>query len=350
MAVRLVPGPAYRMVSGDRSPCDAVLLRELGVHNGELYRLPSPFASVWRGHEQALPDGEAARRRAIGFVCDGALAVDTPAGPLTGPTAARLLGLCVGRKPQPNNAAAARSLEALQLASRWPRADIYPLTASLYFAGRTPCGIDERRRFPDAAAVSRYIGAARVQARPEVAARLGSAKVAGEWLLWRAPAQPSAEKLYIALALPALIERLPDIAAAVAQAGASGFKVAASAHTLHRLDRCVAYFPDAASRQAAIAALAPVLGRDPADPVPFTVACDAQARLSWGRDPARGSDMWETGRSWRLWLCAVLARALSVAIRAPDPELPPWQFALMRIGLLGLDPDTLSPVESAHAA
>lgn len=348
--MRLVPGPAFRLVEEGRSPFDPVLLRGLGDRSGDPYPLPSPFANVWRGQEQTLPDEETSSQRAIGFVCDGALALDSPVGLLTGPAAARFLGLHLDREPQPSNAAVARSLEALKLASRWPRADLYPLTASLYFAGRTPCGIDERRRLPDPAAVSRFIGAARIQSRPEVASRLGAARVVGEWLLWRAAAQPIKEKLYIALARPALIERLPDIAAIVAQAGASGFKVAASAHTLHRLDRCVAYFPDTASRQAAVAGLSPLLAHDPADPVPFTVACNAQARLSWGRDPERGSDMWRTGRSWRLWLCAVLARALSVAMRAPDAELPPWRFALMRIGLCGLDPDTLSPREATHAA
>lgn len=324
------------------------MLHRPGV-GAEPLRLPAWLAPVWQDGAAALPPGVPERQVAIGGVLDGALALDAAGKPLSGPAAALALGLAPPPDPD-GSPAMLRSLEALRLAAVAPRPEPYPLTASLYFAGRTPCGPACLGRLPDAAAVGRFLGVPRIAAQPGVAAWFGPPRPAGEWLFWRAPEPGTAEKLYIAAALPELPALLPDIAAALAAAGASGFKLPASARGLHRPDRCIAYFPDAEARARAEAALAPLLAGAPADPVPFTVSCAPRSVLSWGRDPPRGGEAWQQGRSWRLWLCGLLARALSAAAALPHPALPAWRFALLRAGLAGLDPASFAPAEVTLAA
>ncbi|MCX8135238.1 MAG: hypothetical protein N3D18_14905 [Roseococcus sp.] len=282
-------------------------------------------------------------------LCEGALALEGPEGPVSGPAAALALGLAMPGVPAATPAMA-RSLAALDHAALAPRPHPYPLTASLYFAGRRPCGPAWLRRLPDAEAVGRFLGVARVGAQPGVLAWFGPPRPAGEWLFWRAVQSGSAEKLYIAAELPALCERLPALAEALAESGASGFKLPAAARGLLRPDRRVAYFPDAAARARAEAMLLPVLAGAPADPVPFSVSCDAGSLLSWGRDPPQGGEAWRQGRSWRLWLCGLLARALAAAAALPHPALPAARFARLRAGLAGLDATSFAPQEAAHAA
>lgn len=342
---RLLPGPLWRPVSetGGR-----LLLRPAGAR-GEPLDLPSSFASVWRDGAAPWPLEEPDQGAAVAALCDGALALDSPDGPLSGPAALLALGLAMPVAPEPTPVMAL-SLAALRHASLAPRSQPYPLTASLYFAGRRPCGPAALRRLPDAEAVGRFLGIARIAARPAVAEWFGPPRLSGEWLFWRAPQPGTAEKLYIAPELPALCERLPALAQALAEAGASGFKLPASARGLHRPDRCIAYFPDAAARRRAEAALRPLLAGAPAEPAPFTVSCGEESLLSWGRDPAPGGEAWRQGRSWRLWLCGLLARALAAAAALPHPELPAWRFALLRAGLAGLDPTSFAPGGVAHAA
>lgn len=189
---------------------------------------------------------------------DGALALDTADGSLCGPTAALALGARLPPAAE-DTPAMARSLAALRLAALAPRQEFYPLMASLYFSGRRPCGPAWLRRLPDAAAVGRHLRIGRLAAQPEVARWFGPPRLAGEWWFWRAPREGTSEKLYIALAPAALAEQLPMIAAARAEAGASAFKLPASARGLQRPDRCVAYFPDSLARRQAEATLAPLL-------------------------------------------------------------------------------------------
>ena len=341
---RLRPGPLWRANS---LGAEAVVLQPR-EGRGEAARLPPALAAAWREGGMALPEMWPERRAALAAVLDGALSLDAPGRPLSGPAAALALGLA---PPSPQDSPAMlRSVEALRLAALAPRPQHHPLTASLYFFGRTPCGPACLQRLPDARAVGRALGIARLAVQPGVAAWFGPPRPSGEWLFWRAPQPGTAEKLYIAAALSALPGLLPAIARTLAETGASGFKLPASARGLHRPDRCIAYFPDAEARARAETALAPLLAGVPADPVPFTVSAAEGSALSWGRDPPRGGEPWRQGRSWRLWLCAVLARGLAAAAALPHPAVPAWRFALLRAGLAGLDPASFAPMEPADAA
>lgn len=344
-AWRLSGGPLWRAAGADAK---GLLLRPVTGPALPL-RLPAGLAAAWRGEAIALPEEGPDRQVAVEAVLDGALALETAAGPVSGPAAALALGLPLPPDPE-DSPAMRRSLEALRLAALAPRPEPYPLTASLYFFGRTPCGPACRRRLPDAEAVARFLGVERLSRQPQSAAWFGPPRSAGEWIVWRRPAEGTAEKLYVAAALPALLERLPAIVSALAEGGASGFKLPASARGLRRPDRCVAYFPDAGSRRRAGDALAPLLADAPAEPVPFTVSSEPRSVLSWGRDPPRGGEAWRQGPSWRLWLCGLLARALFAAAALPHPALPGPRFALLRAALAGLDPASFAPKEADLAA
>jgi hypothetical protein len=92
--------------------------------------------------------------------------------------------------------------------------------------------------------------------------------------------------------------------------------------------------------RAAATRLLPLLQDSPAEPLPFSVPLDSEARLSFGKDPARGSIDWLEGQSWRLWLCGRLARAIAASSDQSETAFPPWRFALLRAMTLGLDPTT----------
>ncbi len=96
--------------------------------------------------------------------------------------------------------------------------------------------------------------------------------------------------------------------------------------------------------------LRPALAGLAADGVPFTAACSADGLLSWGIDPPAepGADL-ASRESWRLWLTNRLALAL-VAARGAAATMPPWQFALARLALAGIDPRSWAPGEVNWAA
>src|SRR5207248_2006408 len=85
----------------------------------------------------------------------------------------------------------------------------------------------------------------------------------------------------------------------------------------------------------------------PAHGVPFTAQIDAKGLLSWGMDPPHSEHLlpWQ-GPSWRYWITDRLAGALISANRTNAREVKPWQFALERLQLEGIDTTTWLPSAS----
>jgi hypothetical protein len=82
--------------------------------------------------------------------------------------------------------------------------------------------------------------------------------------------------------------------------------------------------------------------------VPFTAALDDDGLLSWGVDPPAAQHLlnWQPRESWRLWLTNRLANALLTARGTPAPTAKPrepWEYALERLRLDGVDTDTWAP-------
>ena len=122
-------------------------------------------------------------------------------------------------------------------------------------------------------------------------------------------------------------------------------KVGNDAASLLRPDKIVLYFSDLDRVSAAARRLAHELAGCPGHGVPFTAElADSGGLVSYGIDPPRPEFAlaWQERESWRLWLTNRLAVALFAARRDGGP-LEPWQYALARLEIDGIDPSTWAP-------
>ncbi len=223
------------------------------------------------------------------------------------------------------------------------------LAIRLYTFGRRPFTPALRARLPDADAVWRFLtNGNRDVCRSWAASAISDGD---PWRMWRRRRHQTKTdgrgtfKLYVAPTLDAL----PDafVAAAETFAGltyCTGFKVARTVDGLCRPDKLVAYFEQLEDLHTAAASLRPSLQGLSAQPVPFTGHIDGEGLLSWGVDPSADQT---GGRSWRLWLAGRLACYLVEGAAADDDAIEPWQFALERIRIDGIDVDSWAPTSTA---
>jgi hypothetical protein len=128
---------------------------------------------------------------------------------------------------------------------------------------------------------------------------------------------------------------------------ALSFKLGKDLHGLCRPDKFVIYFAAVEDLlETAESFKGQVLGC-PSQGVPFTSAITDDGLLSWGIDPPRSAQTPLAGyrESWRLWLTNRLASALRMAQVETSHHVEPWQFALQRIELEGVDSKTWMPVD-----
>jgi hypothetical protein len=83
----------------------------------------------------------------------------------------------------------------------------------------------------------------------------------------------------------------------------------------------------------------------PAHGVPFSAEIAGDGLLSWGIDPPIEEQSFDVqgGESWRLWVANRLAMALLNAKSGRSVKVEPWQFALERLRLDGVDTETWIP-------
>lgn len=278
------------------------------------------------------------------LVLDGVLEVREPAGEfLSGVGAAGLLAL---RTPRGGSGRIAElSLAAVQYGQQLRALPEAALAQRLYAYGRRPLSPELAAGFPDAAAVSAKLGADRID--PRWAALPGDGV---PWLRWRirivgggVEGALAPYKLYVSPAVEAVGEVFRTVAGVLATArGVTALKVGRDLAGLCRPDKLLAYFARLGDLQEAAARLVPELAGCPAHGVPFTAAATADGLLSWGQDPP--SDRVPT--SWRMWVSEQLAGCLA---RPAGPEgggVEPWQAALERLRLSGIDPDSWIPAQS----
>jgi hypothetical protein len=248
------------------------------------------------------------------------------------------------------------SLEALKYACALQFSDVSAVAARLYFYNRLPVTAHWESLWPDEAAVRRYLGVgdSGVLARDFRAA--ATADSPGGWLTWTSrdtqSVRPDCDldyKLYISPRPEHVGEAFSAILPLAAGGSCRTFKIGCDVFGLLRPDKLVCYF----STFDDLAGFAAIAERNlagcPPHGVPFSASLTADGLLSWGMDPPVEQERpdWLEPESWRLWVCNRLARSLSDAGQNGHPGIEPWQFALERMRLAGVDVDTWAPADVA---
>ena len=298
-----------------------------------------------------LAFGRDSERQLERQLLDRILEIASPDGFVSGPEACTHLGL---DSPLGTGGLAQLSHSALQYGQALELTDPLALSLKLYVYNQKPASPAWRRRLPDRAAVTEFLRLAPGGVN-EARLRRGWSPIDGGdgWLLFEARAPKptgagSPSKLYVSPAPEALPEALGAVIDVLGDTEARHFKVGADLKGVLRPDKLVAYFAGREALLAAVEALRSRLGGMPSQGVPFTAEA-AGRLLSWGADPQEISSGW--GSSWRQWLTQRLAAALidgrnaaaGALAGAPPGVFEPWRFALERIRLEGVDPETFSP-------
>jgi hypothetical protein len=247
------------------------------------------------------------------------------------------------------------SLDALRYAQALQIDDVTALARRLYSYNRLPASAHWKQRLPSRTAVAEFLDVETLNTR----LRRQWIKISGghgdPWLFWasRTAGQQSGRnhKLYISPHPAHLKDTLATLAGILGATRARAFKIGAHLNGILRPDKLVIYFGEHDDMRAAADRLGQALAGMPAQGVPFTAIIDRAGLLSWGVDPPREDRLlpWQ-GPSWRGWIADVLAVALNAARREPTLSTEPWQFALRKLQLRGVDPATWIPRPDLWAA
>jgi hypothetical protein len=285
------------------------------------------------------------------LVLDSILEVETEGGFVSGMDAHRLLQ-GAQREAGAQGVLARLSLEAIQYGQALDMSDSLQLSARMYHYNRVPASPFWKRRFPSAGAVAEHLQARRLAKGRLLPDQEGTPADTSGWLSWSAadrarPPGAREYKLYVSPRCDQLREALAATLEAASQAGGRHLKVGNDVYQILRPDKMVAYFDRFENVQEAARQIDKRLQGMAAHGVPFTAALDEAGLLSWGMDPPRRTYLlsWQ-GPSWRRWITDRLAAALLSAKSAPPGAVEPWQFALDRLRLEGIDTDTWAPAQA----
>jgi hypothetical protein len=121
-------------------------------------------------------------------------------------------------------------------------------------------------------------------------------------------------------------------------------KIGRDPYGVLRPDKIVAYFKTAEDLRRSSIVLRQKLAGIPSHGAPFTTDISGDGLLSSGIDPPKIARHVHLEReSWRLWITNQLATSLIAAQRGPKSDIQPWQYAVLRIQLDGVDAVSWSP-------
>jgi hypothetical protein len=319
-------------------------------------REPGPLPAYLRA-----AGGDAASRALARLVADGVLEVERSGDFVSGAAAFEPPGTAGRQRPgRPSGRLAELSRAALRHAAALKIDDASLLAAKLYGYNRRPLTPLWRRRLGSTEDVPGFLGLAprapgpaekdSPLSQPSGGGAWSHPERSGGWLVWRLRGRGSADlgtaaeavfKLYVSPRPEALAGAGPPILSALAAARPFQIKIGAAAGGLLRCDKLVAYFASFERLSEAAAGLAASLAGLPVQGVPFTAEIAGGGLLSWGVDPPAGRSAWQRNESWRQRLTGRLAQAIVAARKAAHTE--PWEFALERLRLDGIDTDTWTP-------
>lgn len=235
------------------------------------------------------------------------------------------------------------SIEALQYGQCLEFDDCLKMSARLYSYNQLPITPKWRNLFSSEEAIIQYLGIGfggenrAILDRHWVSIRNSSNNKWFAWSFIDAVPFHSSYKLYISPRCEQLVEVVSSTLDVLTEVRAPSFKIGNDVYGLLRPDKMVAYFKTFDEMSEAAIRLAKRLKGISAQGVPFTAAIEPSGLLSWGMDPPRQENSlpWQ-GPSWRRWITDRLAVAL-VAAKTSSPTIEPWQFALDRLSLEGIN-------------
>jgi hypothetical protein len=251
------------------------------------------------------------------------------------------------------------SIEALKYVQALEINDSLKLSARLYLYNRLPLSPRWKRMFPTPEAVAEHLGVQVGGAnRPLLEkhwSRVPLAPPNDWWLMWRSRQARSESrkktctyKLYISPSCEFVRDAFQATTTVLSELQALCFKIGKDVYGMLRPDKLVAYFASFEELQEAANRLRLELEGCPAHGVPFTSEITNDGLLSWGMDPPgqQPLPLWQEHESWRLWVTNRLATAMLMAKAAGSKTVEPWQFALERLRLEGVDTESWTPAQT----
>jgi hypothetical protein len=282
------------------------------------------------------------------LVLDGVLEMEDPKGFISGAAAYPLVF-----EGQPSTTIQGKtgrlSLDALKYAQALGIEDVLQLAARLYRFNTTPAS----------PRVSRWVAPSVAEIEGCLVSPMGKAArwravapvdPADAWAVWareetgRGKRKDPVYKLYVSPRLEQLRLALPTVLKFVTGSEAIAFKLGSGPYGLVRPDKLVIYFGCLDDLLEMSTELRSQLAGIESQGVPFSASLDEHGLLSWGIDPPHEQQMFGSDgeESWRWWVACRLAAALSAATAA-EAAIEPWQFALERLRLDGVDRETFAP-------
>jgi hypothetical protein len=292
------------------------------------------------------------------LVLDGILQVAEGSRWLCGPAACRPGDqVCA---PSSNSRLHRLSAQALQHAASLKTVDAAELYSCLYQFNTLPLSPAWLQQFPDQHAVEECLqiqtGGKNCAMLERCWSRVPATAESHAWLSWTSRTFSAAwterragYKLYLSPHPSAIRDAFSALLPAISAAGAHHFKIGADARGLLRPDKIVAYFNDRASLEQAAARISEELRGCLEHGVPFTAGFSDSALLSYGSDPPfeNALPLWLQRQSWRQWITQRLGCALAVAKNEPLGTTSVCDFALLRLGLEGVDTTEWTPASTA---
>jgi hypothetical protein len=254
----------------------------------------------------------------------------------------------------PKGKIARLSREALEYAEALKIDSSVELSSRLYTYNSIPLSPLWQKRIPNAGRVADFLGFSRQGRHRKVFDRWFALSAGGDqnsgWWSWQHlekrnnPSQrwQPEYKLYISPLPEAWPEVIGSIVNELGSAGVTSFKIGSGLHGLLRPDKMVAYLADFAELANLSAGLEKALAGCPAQGVPFSAGIDSSGLLSWGMDPPHQSS---PNESWRVWVTNHLAVSITTC-QAQETHVRPFEFALERLRLEGIDTDTWTPQQA----
>jgi hypothetical protein len=234
--------------------------------------------------------------------------------------------------------------------------DAAKLSVRLYCYNRIPCSPYWQRKFPTTDAIAEHLG---LQAHSSTSlllkrywAEVAPTSSSDAWLAWSAyhvqPAIPASRfiyKLYISPTPEFIRDAFQTVIQVLGNEQATHFKIGKDLSGLLRPDKLIIYFSSIEACQNTAALLKQKLAGLPAQGVPFTAKIVGDGLLSWGIDPPAEEQVFKgmEGESWRSWVTNRLATALLTAKAGLSDRVEPWQCALKRLQLDGVDTESWTP-------